>query len=343
MNGDDSLGVSFIGLGWWGEVLADAALTSGAVSIVGGYARTPATRKKFASKYGFRDYESLDALLDDPDTEAVVIASANSAHKVQALAAARAGKHVHLEKPMALSVSDAKEIVRACGDAGVKLALGQNFRRWPIHRRAKEMVDAGDLGTISLATANFSYNLGLTAGEGSTRWDPVENPGGPLYSYTIHLADLMETLFGEIEIIEAICGKVGGPSQTDDAAAALLGFQSGMIGILSGSYMSPFRFMLGIEGTKGTLSLSSGGKPAFQAMDVGMAEAEEIEIGIGFWEGRDQANAEQFTDLRRCVRDGGEPEVGGMHGVRALGVMRAMLRSHAERRVVTMEEILETD
>ncbi len=343
MSGNDPLRVAFLGLGWWGEVLADAALASGAAEITGGFARTPATRDGFASKYKCRGYDSMEALLADTEVEAVVIATPNSGHKEQALAAARAGKHIHMEKPMALSVSDAREMVAACREAGVKLGLGQNFRRWPMFRRAKKMIDAGELGTVSLVSAHFSNTLGLTAGEGSDRWDPVENPGGPLYSYTIHLADLMESLFGEIESVDAAAGKVGGPSGTDDAVAAVLRFKSGVVGSLTGSYMAAFNVGVLIEGTKATLSLTGRGMPTLQRLEAGMDEAEEIDIGVGLVEGRNRANAEQFTDLARCVREGGDPEVGGEQGVRALGVMRAMLLSHAERRAVTMEEIIEND
>ncbi len=343
MSDQEFLGVAFVGLGWWGDVLADAALASGSARVIGGYARTPSSREAFAAKYDCRNYESLEQLLGDPEVEAVSVASANSAHKEQAIAAAKAGKHVHLEKPMALSVSDAREIIEACEASGVKLHVGQNFRRWPMFRRAKEMIDKGELGTISFAIAHFSYNLGLTAGEKSMRWDPVENPGGPLYSYTVHLADLMETLFGEIVDVSATFGKVGGPSPTDDAAAAALRFKSGMVGVLSGSYVAPFRFLFDIEGTEGALSLSSASMPKFQAMGEQMAEAELLDVGVGFLKGRDLANSEQFADLARCVRSGGEPEVTGGHGLRALAVMRGMLKSHAERRTVTVEEILSSD
>lgn len=336
-------GLSFVGLGWWGNVLADAALASGVVSIVGGYARTPATRASFSAKYGCSDFSSLDELLGDSTCDAVVIASANVVHKEQAILAAQAGKHVHLEKPMALSVSDAQDIVSACAEARVKLSIGQNFRRWPMFRHAKKMIDSGELGAVSLALGHFSNNLGITAGEESMRWDPVENPGGPLYSYTIHLADLMEALFGKVESVEAFCGKIGGPSRTDDVAAGTLRFRSGMLGILSGSYVAPFHFRFGIEGTKGALHFSSASPPIFQKMGEQMSEAKALESVPDFWNGRDSANAEQFTDLVRCIKEGGDPEVAGVHGVRALAIMRAMLRSHGERRAVTMEEILESD
>ena len=71
-----------------------------------------------------------------------------------------------------------------------------------------------------------------------------------------------------------------------------------------------------------------------------MADAEVLDIGYGFWNGRDLGNAEQFSDLRRSIREGGDPEVNGTNGLRALGVMQAMLKSHAEGRAVSMEEIL---
>jgi predicted dehydrogenase len=340
MSSSDLLKVAFIGVGWWGDVLADAAVASGAAEVVGGFARTAGTREKFAEKFWCKNYGSLEALLADPNSEAVVIASANGVHKEHTLAAAKAGKHIHLEKPMAFSIADCKEMVSACEAAGVKLGIGQNFRRWPMFRRVKKMIDAGELGTVSLASVNFSGPLGLTAGEGSPRWDPVENPGGPLYSYTIHLADLMEGLFGEIDTVHAVCGKVGGPSKTDDTAAGVLHFKSGMLGIISGSYTAPFRFMGSIEGTRGALSFSSGAEPTFQKFKDAMVDAETLDIGYGFWDGRDLGNAEQFSDLRRAIREGGDPEVNGTNGIRALGVMQAMLKSNSEGRTVSMEEVL---
>ena len=137
MSDAPKIGMAFIGLGWWGAVLADAALASGKVKVTGGFARTPTTREEFIGKYGGKNFSSIDEVMADSETDAVVIATANSVHKEIAVAAARAGKHVHLEKPMALSVSDAKEIEQACRDFGVKLHMGQNFRRWPMFRKSE--------------------------------------------------------------------------------------------------------------------------------------------------------------------------------------------------------------
>ena len=128
---------------------------------------------------------------------------------------------------MALSVSDAKAVEQACKDHGVKLHMGQNFRRWPMFRKAKEIVESGNLGLVNYTVATFSNNHGFTSGPKSMRWDATENPGGPLYSYTIHLGDIMEYLFGDVEEVSAACAKVGGPNPQEDAAAAILRFRAG--------------------------------------------------------------------------------------------------------------------
>ncbi len=345
MNDAPKIGMAFIGLGWWGAVLADAALASGKVKVTGGFARTPTTREDFVGKYGGKNFTSIDEVMADSETEAVVIATANSVHKDIAIAAARAGKHIHLEKPMALSVSDAKSIEQACRDSGVKLHMGQNFRRWPMFRKAKEIVDSGDLGLVNYTVATFSNNHGFTSGPKSMRWDATENPGGPLYSYTIHLADMMEYLFGDVDEVSGSCAKVGGPNPQEDAAAAILRFKSGLMGVISSSYLAPFHFAYDIQGTEANLSLSTTENPTLKRpIDLmGGLETKIVELYHDLVEGRLLANREQFDDLVDAIREDRDPEVTGRHGVRALAIMRAILKSNAERRIVTIEEILETD
>lgn len=345
MSGKGPVGVAFVGLGWWGEVLAEAAVASKQVRVTGGFARTPASREAFVKKFGGRDFGSLEELLEDKETEAVVIASANSVHREQAVAAARAGRHVHLEKPMALSVKDAKAIAAACKEAGVRLHMGQNFRRWPMFRKAKEVVEKGALGTLSLVVASFSNNHGLTAGPQSMRWNPAENPGGPLYSYTIHVGDTLEYLFGEVAEVSAVCAKVGGPCPNDDAAAAVFRFRSGLIATVAGSYIAPFNFFYAIHGTEANLSLSTEAMPRLQRSvgKMGGVESETLDVGCDFVEGRNRANREQFTDFAQSIREGRDPEVTGRHGIRALAIMRGILKSHTERRAVAVDEILDRD
>ena len=340
MSIENPIGLGFIGLGWWGSVLAESALESKLARVEGCFARTEKSREKFANKFNAKNHSSLSDLLEDKNIDAVVIASSNGVHFEHAISSARAGKHIHLEKPMSLSISEAKEIIRVCEEENVKLHIGQNFRRWPMFRIAKDYISSGNLGMVSIAISQFSGNLGLVAGTESLRWDPVENPGGPLYSYTIHLADVMEFLFGEVLEVTANCAKVGGPSMTKDSAACILRFSSGQTGIISGSYLSPMSFTFEIQGSKANLLLSNAHMPRIQREGKDAWESEYINLDFYFINGINLANREQFVDLHSAIRTGKEPEVSGIHGLRALAIMRAILLSDLEKRSVSIEEIL---
>ena len=340
MSVENPIGLGFVGLGWWGGVLAEAALESKLAKVEGCFARTEKSREKFSDKFNAKNHSSLNDLLENENIDAVVIASSNGVHFEHAISSARAGKHIHLEKPMSLKISEAKEIIRVCEEEKVKLHIGQNFRRWPMFRTAKEYVSTGNLGMISIAISQFSGNLGLVAGAESLRWDPVENPGGPLYSYTIHLADVMEFLFGEVVEVIANCGKVGGPSKTKDSTASVLRFSSGQIAIISGSYLSPMSFTFEIQGSKANLLLSNAHMPRIQKNGQETWESEYINLDFDFISGRNLANREQFVDLYSAIRTGKEPEVTGIQGLRALAIMRAILMSDLEKRSVSIEEIL---
>src|SRR5215831_3337499 len=123
------LRVACIGMGWWSDVLADAMVRSGKLAIAACYSRSEEKRAKFAAKYGCRAVASYEEILDDPAIEAIVNTTPNSAHLETTRAAAAAGKHVFLDKPIANTVADARAITQACRAAGVVLAIGYQRRR----------------------------------------------------------------------------------------------------------------------------------------------------------------------------------------------------------------------
>ena len=108
------LRVASIGMGWWSDVLADAMVRSGKLAIAACYSRSEEKRAKFAAKYGCRAVASYEEILDDPGIEAIVNTTPNSAHLETTRAAAAAGKHVFLDKPIANTVADARALTQAC-------------------------------------------------------------------------------------------------------------------------------------------------------------------------------------------------------------------------------------
>ena len=110
----EPLRVACIGMGWWSDVLADAIKRSGKLKIVACYTRSPEKRAAFAAKYSCRATPSYDAILADPEIEAVINTTPNDVHLETTRQAALAGKHVFLDKPIANSVSDARKITECC-------------------------------------------------------------------------------------------------------------------------------------------------------------------------------------------------------------------------------------
>src|SRR5262249_11642726 len=122
------LRVGCIGIGWWSDVLADAMQRSGKFEIVGGYTRSAEKRAAFAAKSNCAAAASSDALLADKTIAAIVNTTPNDVHLETTRAAAAAGKHVFLDKPIANTVSDGRAITAVCRQAGVVLALGYQRR-----------------------------------------------------------------------------------------------------------------------------------------------------------------------------------------------------------------------
>ena len=120
----EPLRVGCIGMGWWSDVLADAMQRCGKIRMVACYSRSPDKRAAFAAKYGCEALDSYEAMLADGCIEAIVNTTPNNAHLETTRAAARAGKHVFLDKPIANTLADARAITEACRAAGVVLSVG---------------------------------------------------------------------------------------------------------------------------------------------------------------------------------------------------------------------------
>ena len=140
------LRVAALGMGWWSDVLADAAKRSTEIEIVACFTRSEDKRRAFAAKYGCRPAASYDEILKDDSIEAIVNTTPNNAHLETTRLAAAAGKHVFLDKPIANTVAEGIEIARICEQAGIVLALGYQRRRESHFRWIKAEIAAGRCG-----------------------------------------------------------------------------------------------------------------------------------------------------------------------------------------------------
>lgn len=254
------LNAAIVGLGWWGKVLVKSVQgKSERIRFVAGATRTPGKADAFAAEVGIALRPSLADLLADPAVDAVVLATPHKDHEAQVIAAARAGKHVFVEKPFTMTLAGAQAAVKAVDEAGVVLGLGHNRRFHPNMRRLREMVRGGGLGIILHVETTLTGPNGLFLPKDSWRVDPEQSPAGGMAGLGIHLVDGMIDLFGPIEAV--ICQSVNraAPSGMQDTTSVLLRFESGQTGMLTALNSTANTYRFAVYGSKGVAEIRGTG------------------------------------------------------------------------------------
>lgn len=248
------LDAAMIGLGRWGRTLVQAAAGSERIRFV--RSADPAEGTHFTD------------VLRDPSLRAVVLATPHSLHREQAIAAARAGKHVFCEKPLALRVADAQAMLDACIRAGVVLAVGHNRRFWPALQELKRIVERGELGRV-LHVEGHNSNENSNRVTGGWRTLAAESPGGGFTGAGLHALDAMIMLCGAVRRVQAQLVTHRADIPPLDAMSALYEFENGASGTLATVRATPFYFRVHAFGDRGSaevrgeteLVLRLSGKP----------------------------------------------------------------------------------
>jgi predicted dehydrogenase len=327
----DPVKLAWLGLGRWGETLADAAARAGSIRLVGGFARSAATRAEFAKKYGGRPYESYEALLADPDVEGVVISTPHSLHAEQVVAAAASGKHVFVDKPFTLTVADARRATEACRRGGVVLSVGHQRRKQAASRALKRLLDEDAVGRVAQIEGNFSADIGFALTPGMWRTDRAETPGGAMTNLGIHHVDTYQYLLGPIASVMAFSRRVALPGAgIDDATSILFEFASGSLGYLGTSWVHANRTaIITVHGTKAQAWHEADGARLFLAR---RGEAERATVPLTAVD----PIVEELAEFVRCVRDTTRPEVGGEEATANIAVLEAIVESSETGRKVAV-------
>ena len=218
------------------------------------------TTQELAKKHGAaKAYDCADELLKDPDVDAVYIASPVVAHYEQAKKAALAGKHILIEKPVALTVAQGEELVKLCQEQNVRFASGFMMRFHAYHVKAKELVEQGVLGTIVSARAQLT--CWYPDMPGNWRQSVATAGGGALMDMGVHCIDLLQYIIGDkVTAVSALTGTKTFKYEIEDSATALLLFKNGAYATVDSNFNIPdnaAECRLEIYGTKGSI-LASG-------------------------------------------------------------------------------------
>lgn len=211
------IGVGFIGTGFIARLHLDAyarlAAEGAPFAVVAVADAAPGRAAEVAHAYGIpRAHDHYRAVLEDPAVTAVNICTPNRSHREIAVAAARAGKHVFLEKPIALTLEDADAIVAACEEAGVKLMVGQSQRFEAIHSQLHALVTSGEIGRPRHITTFTCEGYYWPGGWRAWQTDPAQSAGNLVHN-GIHDLDLVSWIMGEAPTTVYARGiKLGSPA-----------------------------------------------------------------------------------------------------------------------------------
>jgi predicted dehydrogenase len=243
---------AIIGLGTWGQNLVRSVQGSSPhIQFTAAATRTPDKARDFAQTHGLRLLPDYQAVLGDPEIDAVVLATPHSLHTDQIVAAARAGKHVFSEKPLGLDAASAQRAAQACADHGVTLGVGYNWRYQPALQAIRRLIDDGTLGRVLHLEGNFCGPSAYRFPKGHWRHDTGEVPAVGMTGRGVHVIDAMLSLAGPIEQVTAQSFRLAQDFGVDDTTSMLLRFASGATGYLGTVIATAETWRLQVFGSNG--------------------------------------------------------------------------------------------
>ena len=229
------IGAAIVGTGFAGHLHAESLLATGRAEIVGAVSQREASRGAFTDRWGGRSYNDVAEMLAIEKPQVVVVALPNRFHAEVAIAAAEHGALVICEKPIAMSLEEADNMIAACRRAGVQLLYGEELLFAPKYRKVKRLIDDGSLGSV------FSINHHERHDGPHSSWffEPESAGGGALLDMACHGIELCRWLKGRLPV-ESVFASVGTfrheTSPVEDHAVVTLRFTDGAIATVHGSW-----------------------------------------------------------------------------------------------------------
>ena len=288
--------------------------------------RAPSAAQTFAAANRIADelYGAATPCSPIPAVDAVYISTTNELHKAQTLAAAAAGKHVLCEKPLALTLADAREMVAACGKAGVVMGTNHHLRNAATHRKIRELIQSGAIGKPLFA--RVFHAVYLPPHLQGWRLTTPDAGGGVILDITVHDADTLRFVLGA-EPVEAVAlsqqaGLATG--ELEDGVMAVLRFDNGVLAQLHDAFTVKHAGTgLEVHGTEGSILARN----VMTQQPVG-----EVVLRNASGEIQDPSRARESlraraASLRAAIAGDGAPSASGEDGVRSLATALAVLEA----------------
>lgn len=339
--------IGLIGAGNISGTHARACSSLPDVRVAAVYAPTREHAARLAAEVGAATCDSIEALLAHRPLDMVAIGSPSGCHADHGIAAARAGLHVLVEKPIDITVERADKLIAAAADCGVTLGVIFQDRFKPDVQRLKAIVDEGRLGSPILASARVKWYRPAEYYSGSAwRGTRALDGGGALINQAIHTVDLLVWLFGPVRCVYGNVKTRLHPIEVEDTAVAVLEFASGALGTIEATTAAfpGYARRLELTGSNGTaildgdalvaVDLRDGSASAGLKEDVGPQKAPENAASPVVSDV--SAHRAVFEDFIRAMRTGGRPCCDGAEARRSVEVIEAIYRASATGSPVTL-------
>ena len=310
------------------------AINAGPTSeLVAVHARRRDKVEAFAQRHGApRVYDQVEDLVQDADVDGVYIASPNSLHAEQTILAARHGKHVLCEKPMAMSPAECDRMIEACEKNGVKLMIAFMMRFHACHQKARQLAADGFLGQVVLANATCPFYLpDMTR---TWRYEPQVSAGGVVMDVAVHLIDSLHYMLdAEITGVQAALNHAPDVYPCEGTASLLLDFKGGGQGVVTVSFDAPYgESAFQLHGSTGSVFVtgSFGQDPTGTFLTASAAGRTEQPIQPV---NQYVAQAEHFVS---CVANDRRPMIDGLEGKRNLEIALGAYESFATGRKINI-------
>ena len=317
-------------------------------ALVAVMSRDRARGEAFAQSHAVaKVFTSLDDLLRDREIDAIYDATPDGLHASHVVAAAQAGKHALIEKPLAVSTTECVAAIKACRQHKVTLGVVFNQRHEAVHQAARQIVLQGGIGAIKFAHVQIPLGSAIPrATLPSTNWrvDPAMRPGGIVVSIGDHAYDTLAYLVGQrIEVVSAFTDATQSNPPNERVAGILLKLSGGAIGYASASYVTPFaRRPFEIHGTEGSIIIENSyvyltgavqdPTPTLTVIDKSGSVTRRFAASECF-----RMEVEQFN---RAIGGKGSPMTPAEDGLRSLAIRDALYDALAHSRVTRVTDYM---
>lgn len=330
--------VGLVGVRAHGRTIFDAARRCGALEVVALCDHDAQAAAEAGERFGL-DVCGFEELLDDERIEALLIVTPNHVHEEQCIAALDAGRHVFVEKPLALDARASARIARRAQETGLVVQVGHNARFADAVAVVQSLIEEGVLGTLVSVDAQFSHDAALFHPVAPWKLDAAQCPLLPMTQLGIHLVDTLRVLCGEITAVQCIAAERmlrGADGRTvHDVTCALVRFAGGVVGSIHASYIVPDLLAFRICGHRGHVH----GTPEHVDLVARTGETrrtQQYPVEGGFAASfRDELRA--FAD---AVRGRAPVAVDAIEGLINVAVVDAMQRAAATRCEVRVGDVL---